>query len=66
MPLAFSLPRWSVTATGFFDDATKEVVQVVMDTLVVDADAKTFEVTGRAAFLLGRGIRRLTAVRVSS
>jgi hypothetical protein len=64
-PLAFSLPRWGVTVTGFFDAGDKVEVQPTIDTLVVDADARTFEVTGRAAFALGRGRRRLAAVRVS-
>ena len=54
-----------LSITGCFDDGERAEQQPGLDTLVIDADAETFEVTCRAAFPLGRGKRRLRAVRVA-
>ncbi|HHH26860.1 MAG TPA: DUF2169 domain-containing protein, partial [Polyangiaceae bacterium] len=63
-PLAITVAPLHVAVVAMFDDDTRDVVQPEVDTLVVDTEGRRVMLTARAAFPLGRGKRRLRALRV--
>ncbi len=63
-PLAITVAPLKVAVVAMFDDDTREVVHPEVDTLVVDVEGRRVMLTARAAFPLGRGKRRLRALRV--
>ena len=63
-PLAVTVAPLEVTITGLFDDGAKQVVSPEVDTLVLDTEGLRAMLSARAAFALGRGKRRLRALRV--
>ena len=64
-PIAFAVPDLRVQVTGQFEHR-REARQPPLDTLVVDTDAGTVELSCRATFALGRGGTRLHAIRVEA
>jgi hypothetical protein len=63
-PLAIHVAALDVSVVAMFDDNTRVVVHPEVDTLVVDTEGRRVMLTARAAFPLGRGKRRLRALRV--
>ncbi len=62
--LAFALPALDVRVLGLFDDGTRDELRPAVDTVVVDTDGRLVQVSARAAFTVGRGVKRLRAMRV--
>ncbi len=62
--LAFTIPELAISVAGSYDDGTRQLRQPPIDTLVVDTENRLAELTCRAVFPLGRGKRRLRALRV--
>ena len=63
-PLVASVPDVVINAVAHFDDGTVTRSRAPMDTMVIDTEAGAFELTCRAVFALGRGNKRLRALRV--
>ncbi len=63
-PLAITVAPLEVTITGLFDDGSQQQVQPPIDTMVIEPDESRVMLSARAAFALGRGKRRLQALRV--
>jgi hypothetical protein len=63
-PLAVTVAPLDVTITGVFDDGSRQDVVPAVDTLIIDTDGLRVMLAARASFPLGRGKRRLRALRV--
>ncbi len=63
-PIATSMPRLEARVTAIFDDNTTSSLHPLPDTLVVAVEERRLELSCRATFPVGRGHRRLRALRV--
>lgn len=63
-PLAFAIPAVPVTVSASYDDGSQKEHRPPLDTLVIEPRERRFELTCRVVLPLGRGERRLSAVRV--
>jgi len=62
--LTFTVPDLAISVAGSYDDGSRQLLQPPIDTLLVDTENRLAELTCRAVFPLGRGRRRLRALRV--